>query len=157
MPNPVKDACVEIFRECFEGVAPGANGTWFVQGNEAICNSLAALTPAKASLRVLNQSASIGAHAVHLCYYLSVFNAATRGEETKTDWPGSWKVQEFDEKTWCEVATKTKKEFDEAMGWYRNGADFAGPDGAVYSVANVAHAAFHLGAIRALLPLILQA
>jgi hypothetical protein len=99
MSNPVKDACVEIIRECFEGVAPGAKGTWFVQSNEAIFNSLDALTPAMASLRVPNQRSTIGAHAFHLCYYLQLFNANNRGEDLKADWPGSWQVQEFDAKT----------------------------------------------------------
>ena len=156
MSNPVKEACVEIFRECFEGIAPGKSGTWFVQGNEAIFQTLQSLTPGKASLRVPNQTATLGAHAFHLCYYLSLFNATTRGEEPKADWAGSWKVQEFDDKSWTEVATRTKKEFDEAMTWYRSGTAFRSEEGAVYAVANVAHAAYHLGALRALLPLVLQ-
>ena len=155
MPNPVKDACVEIFRECFEGVAPGSKGTWFVQGNEAIFTSLDALTPAMASLRVPNQLSTIGAHAYHLCYYLQLFNAHCRGEELKADWAGSWKIQEFDAKTWKAVAEKTKHEFNEAMIWYKSSTDFIESGDATYAIANLAHAAFHLGAIRALIPLVM--
>ena len=118
MSNPVKEACAEIFRECFEGVAAGSNNTWFVQGHEAIFYSLESLTPGKASLRVSNQVATLGAHAYHLCYYLSLFNANHRGEKPKTDWEGSWDFQEFDAVSWRKVAEQTKKEFDEAMIWY---------------------------------------
>ena len=153
MPNPVKEACIEIFRECFEGVAPGASGTWFAQGHEAIFHALESLTPGKASLRVPNQTATLGAHAFHLCYYLSMFNAKNRGEELKADWPGSWKIQEFDDSSWKEVSDRTKKEFDEAMIWYRTGSTFIDPEDAPYAVANIAHAAYHLGAMRALIPL----
>ena len=155
MSNPVKDACVEIFRECFEGVAPGASGTWFVQSNEAIFNALDSLTPAMASLRVQYQSATIGAHAYHLCYYLQLFNAHCRGDEVKSDWPGRWKIQEFDAKSWKALAEKTKQEFDDAIIWYKTSTDFIGSDDATYSIANIAHAAFHLGAIRALIPLVM--
>ena len=63
MSNLVKEPCVEIFREFFEGVAKGSSGTWFVEGKEAIFQSLRPLAPSKASLRVANQTSTIGARA----------------------------------------------------------------------------------------------
>ena len=128
-----------------------------MQGNEATFETLAALTPRKASLRVSHQLATLGAHTYHLCYYLSLFNAKNRADDVKADWAGSWKIQEFDAESWSEVASKTKQEFDEAMKWYRSSTDFIDADDAEYAIANIAHAAYHLGAIRALMPLVLRA
>ena len=152
MSNSIKAACLEIFRESFEGVAPGSNGTWYVEGREAIFNSLSSISAEEASRILPGQRSTIGAHANHLCYYLSLFNANLRGEKPDADWSGSWAQQEFDEDGWRDVEIRTKSEFAEAIEWYRSDTDFRNDDHAVYAVANVAHAAFHLGAIRALIP-----
>lgn len=156
MSNPVKQACLEIFRESFEGIAPGADGTWFVEKKEAIFDALTSLTPEQASAKAPGQTSSIGAHAYHLCYYLHLFNVNARGEREPSDWEGSWKVQEFDAESWKDVEMRTRKEFEEALAWYQSDTDFPDAEDANYAVGNVAHAAYHLGAIRALIPVTAQ-
>jgi hypothetical protein len=48
-----------------------------------------------------------------------------------------------------------KHEFNEAMNWYKSSSDFIDSEDATFSIANIAHAAYHLGAIRALIPLVM--
>lgn len=160
MSKQLKAAFVEIFRESFEGVAPGNQYTWYVQGKEAIFDALDSVTADQASHLIPGARATIGAQANHLCYYLHLFNVHSRGEEEAGDWEGSWAKQTFDETEWKDVAARTRKEYDEAYAWYKAQAesdeDFATNEKAVYVVANIAHAAYHLGAIRALLPIITQ-
>ncbi len=158
MSNNLKLACLELFRETFEGVAPGSNGTWFVQGREAVLPSIQALTPEQASTVYPGGRATVGAHVNHLCYYLHLFNVHKRGEEEPSDWEGSWKMQTFDAKAWKDVQDRTLAEYEEATQWYRlqaeSDSDFATEEKAISAIANIAHAAFHLGAIRALIPIV---
>lgn len=157
MSNTLKSACIEIFRESFEGVKPGNQYTWYVQGKEAIFDVLESLTAEQASRAIPGARTTIGAHANHLCYFLHLFNVNNRGEEEQGDWEGSWKVQEFDEATWKDVATRTRKEYEEAYRWYeaQSVSDSELPkDEAEYTIANIAHAAYHLGAMRAIIPIV---
>lgn len=158
MSNFLKVACREMFRETFEGVKPGERYTWYVQGKEAILPSILKLNSDQASCPFPGARATIGAHVNHLCYYLHLFNVERRGETEKRDWEGSWKVQTFDDAAWKDVCDRTKREYDEAYAWYISEAgsedDLPSEDAAIGTIANIAHAAFHLGAIRALIPIV---
>src|SRR4051794_34427330 len=103
-------AIAELFRETFEGVAEGADGTWFVQGKEAIFDALRSLSAEEASRRVPGQPFSISSHSSHLNYYLTLFNANLRGENPKSDWEGSWVNQEFDDAQWKQLALDMDRE-----------------------------------------------
>ncbi|AIE87453.1 hypothetical protein [Fimbriimonas ginsengisoli] len=152
MSNQLQMGLSELFREVFEGVAPEASGTWFVQGKEAIFDAVQQLPAADASVRKCGMSASIGAHVRHLCYYLQLFNANLREENPDSDWEGSWAVQEFDEESWQRLREELREEYDFAVDWYRSEPTYVDDEQAIYAIANLAHAAYHLGAIRALLP-----
>jgi uncharacterized damage-inducible protein DinB len=158
MVTNLKAACVEMFRETFEGTKPGQRYTHYVQGRETVIPSIADLSSEQASREIPGSRATIGAHANHLCYYLHLFNVSNRGEEERSDWEGSWIVQKFDDSTWDDVRKRTMAEYEEASRWYRKQAqlndDFASEDQAISALANIAHAAFHLGAIRALIPIV---
>lgn len=152
----LKRSLAILFREVFEGMYEGAEGTWFVQGKEAIFDAIESLSPKEASLKVTGQPSSIGAHVWHLCYYLELFNASLRAETSKADWDGSWEHQSFNAKSWQALKERTRKEFEFAMRWYE-GEKQPADDGeqATHAAANLAHAAYHLGAIRALMPIVL--
>lgn len=158
MSNTIRMACQEIFREAFEGVAPDKDYTWFVQGSEAILNTLQSLSAEQASKKLHGMTSTIGAHANHLCYFLHLFNANNRGSREPSDWEGSWDVQEFDENSWNDVVARTTQEYVEANRWYTEMGNFDVNletfDDEIYVIANIAHAAYHLGAIRALLPMV---
>jgi len=156
MSNTLLDACVEIFRESFEGVKPGNQYTWYVEGKEAIFDALSSISAEQASRQIPGARATIGAHANHLCYYLHLFNVGAHGGSETADWEGSWTKQTFNEAEWQDVAERTHREFDEVYGWHKaqvaEGREFATEDEAIHVISNIAHAAYHLGAMRALIP-----
>jgi hypothetical protein len=154
MSIDVRAAVSEIFRETFEGVRPDADGTWFVQGKEAIFDAIRTTSPENASKKVHGQPATIGAHVWHLNYYLTLFNANLRNEEPESDWEGSWMYQEFDSEQWRTLATDVDDQYREAKAWYDSDMEPADQEEEIYAIANLAHAAYHLGAIRALIPIV---
>ena len=64
----------------------------------------------------------------------------------------------FDDAAWQDVRDRTQAEYEEAYQWYRNQEaseeELNDVDDAIGSISNIAHAAFHLGAIRALIPIL---
>lgn len=159
MADNIRTAVDTLFREAFEGRAPDADGTWYVQSGESLFESLREISAARASVRVNDAGSSIGAHVRHLTYYLWFFNEHARaalqgGEGPDADWAGSWAVQEFDETTWKELQAELAEEYAFTRNLFADPRALQDPRHLIPSIANVAHASFHLGAIRALMPLV---
>lgn len=146
----------ELFRETFEGLADGATGTFYLEGREALLPSAREISPLVASTRVNFQRATIGAHVVHATYYLSLFNAMVRGEDVKGDWEGSWKRQAFSDDEWKDVTTDLEAEYRAAKKFFDRQEEVTDKWLFADMVANIAHAGFHVGAIRALLPIVVN-
>ena len=60
----------------------------------------------------------------------------------------------MDEATWNEVKAGLRKEYEWMLAWLRVAEEPADLDGAITVMAQVAHAAFHLGAMRLLLKIV---
>lgn len=134
-----------LFTEVFEGLPPGEEGTWFVQRGEALEETLAALSAEQASVR-LGSASSIAAHAIHATYYLQVSNAYGRGQTPEPDWAASWQRQEVTPEEWANVQAQLvgqKQQLLELM----NQPELSDDD-VFGAIVNIAHAAYHLGAIR---------
>jgi hypothetical protein len=144
---------ITLFREVFEGIPKGADGTWFVQGKEGIFDVLKTVDAERASRQATPESSSIGAHVRHLCYYLSFLNISARGESADADWAGSWSKQSFTPSEWADLAVELHKEYDDALRYLESRPEFKNQDNLTYALAQLAHAAFHLGALRALIKL----
>lgn len=139
-----------LFTEVFEGEAPGADGTWFVEGGEAIVNTLSRLTADEASSQFSENVSTIAGHVLHMTHYLQMSNAHGRGQSFEVDWEGSWRKQSVSAEEWGEALKALRVEKGlllELMGQ----PNIAEIDEAVLgAIANIAHAAYHLGAIRQL-------
>ena len=146
----------ELFRETFEGMAEGASGTFFLEGRESLITSCREITALQASTRVNHQRATLGAHVFHATYYLSLFNAMIRGEEVQGDWEGSWKRQAFSDEEWEDVAADLEAEYRSAKRFFDRQEEVSDKWLFADMVANIAHAAFHVGAIRALMPIVIN-
>ena len=158
-PYPKHPAIDILFREAFEGKAPGESGTWFVEGGEAFFESIHGLTAQQASVRVLGQLSSIGAHVRHTTYYLWFFNEHIRkqGVEHQADWAGSWAVQEFTDESWADAQKELAEEYAFTRDTIGSLKEFFDEGHVLPAIANIAHAAYHLGVVRALLPIVLAA
>ena len=139
-----------LFVEVFEGTAPGADGTWFVQGGEAIEDTIASLNEKEASEQPHAGLSSIASHVIHMTHYLQLTNAQARGQQFDSDWEGSWKTQAVTAEEWKGVKCALLAQKDLLLELI-NQPSIVEVDEAVFgAIANIAHAAFHLGAIRQL-------
>lgn len=146
----VRKALTSHFKEVFEGTAPGADGTWFVQGGEALEETLSALSAEEASIKPTPGMSSIAAHVLHMTHYLQMSNANGRGQEFAADWQGSWRKQTVSADEWREAVDNLRVQKQLLLNLMSQ-EDIAENDDAVFgAIANIAHAAFHLGAIRQL-------
>jgi hypothetical protein len=144
----IKQDIATIFREAYSGMEPGADGTWFVQSGESILESLDTIDAAHASVIVAPGVSSIAAHAIHTDYYLSLTLDRLKGNDPPGDWPGSWTEQAVTDDEWDAVRAKMRANTDAFFAALAT-ADFETYPGIQPDmIANIAHAAYHLGAIR---------
>lgn len=144
----------ELFRECFEGVAPGKDYTWFVQGKEGIFDALASVSAVQASQRPTPSCASIAAHAYHIRFALRSGNSQIRGFEVEGTWESSWEKQSVTDAEWSELASDIREEYDFFLGLLRSQPEIPGGDAVIGTLAQLPHMAYHLGAIRQLMKLV---
>ena len=145
----LRQPLVTLFTETFEGVAEGADGTFFVQGKEALLPILRRLTPEQASCRASDSTNSIAAHAIHTAYYISLLNELLAGRQPHVDWEASWQVQEVDDARWSQALDDLETQYRQ-MRSHLGSAEPTEEDHRTYLLAQLAHAAFHLGSIRQL-------
>lgn len=146
----LQQAISDLFAEVFRGTAPGADGTWFVQGNEALDATLAALTAEEASASPGTGISSIAAHVIHTAYYLELANDGLRGVERDGDWAGSWKKQAVDAAAWAEAQENLRRQKERFLEFVATEDLGANQERLTYAIANIGHVAYHLGAIRQL-------
>lgn len=140
----------KLFRETFEGVAPGESGTWFVEGKEGIFDAFDRLNADQASFCAPGCT-SVAAHLRHTWYYLSRINLFARGEiPPPADWEGSWQPERVTVEGWEELRERLRLEYEAFREKLREEPDLD-QDATTGALANLAHAAYHLGAVRQLL------
>jgi hypothetical protein len=134
-----------VLGEALEG--PKRDWSYFTDSapESGLLGTLDRLSAAEAS-RVTGDT-SIAAHAYHASFALDASAAWIRGDRSKYDWPQSWSVSAVDEPAW----RRLREELRGRSGSLRNAIEshsrenleaFGGAVGAL------AHAAYHLGAIR---------
>lgn len=112
--------------------------------------TLAALTAEQASRTPLPGGTSIAAHAAHTAYYLERFLSSVAGRHERSDWQGSFRPAVVDEAAWAATQARLFAAADRVESLFRENP--AWPADHVHgALANVAHLAYHLGAVRQLL------
>lgn len=134
-----------VLREGFEG--PPERWSYFTdQGPEAgLFGSLGKLDAAAASRST--GGSTIAAHVHHLVFSLDASSSWIRGERIRRNWKESWAVSEVDEEEWRRLTERLRAGYQELRQTMETHSvdsleAFGGAVGAV------AHAAYHLGAIR---------
>ena len=139
-----------LLRELLSGPSDAA----FVlnRGDRGLLASLDRLSAEAASSRV-NQGASVAAHVDHLRYGLSLLNRWARGEDPwhDADFSASWKRTTVSGEQWRSLREALAAE---ARDWDRAVAEW--PEWTERSMTetmgSVVHLAYHLGAIRQMVP-----
>ncbi len=144
-----------VLREAFEGPAQQQWSYFTDQGKDAgMLRTLATIDAPEASRVPGRYGTSIAAHAYHATFALNASAAWIRGERTPRNWRESWRVSTVDEPAWGRLREDLRRGYEdlsEAIG--SSGASSEEAVGG--AIGAIAHAAYHLGAIRqklALLP-----
>lgn len=146
--SSISASLVALASELTQGTAP-TGGFVLNRKDVGLVGSLDALTAAQAS-ESAHGGATIAAHADHVAYGLSLINRWSAGEQNPwgtADWSQSWKrtrVTDTEWKTLREHVREQARRFVEAVGVAREVGELELKG----IIGNIAHVAYHLGAIR---------
>jgi hypothetical protein len=145
--SDLRESALLLLREVFEGPVDPAV-TWVVENDRAagLFGTVDALTAEEASLVPAGRS-SVAAHVNHIRFFVRQANAYAAGEEPDQDWEGSWRVQRVDPQSWADLRAELRSEYDRLLANAEE-VDLTVPEMRTGMISLVAHAAYHLGAIR---------
>jgi len=147
--NLTKHGIKFLLNEILYGTSNGADGTCFVQGDEALLATLQDLSAEEASRIPAPGMSSIAAHLIHTNYYLWHSLQYMEGKEIEGEWEASWAKQAVTQEEWAAEQERLKTQV-ECFCNLLDSMDFTEEWNLVGGIANVGHAAYHLGAIRQL-------
>ncbi len=97
--------------------------------------------------RAVCGAATIAAHVHHTVFAMEASAGWIRGERAKLDWKSSWAVSSVDAEAWKDLNARLRAAYGDLTAAIReHGSDSEDSWGG--AVGAVAHAAYHLGAIR---------
>ncbi len=136
-----------LLRETFEG--PTGPSTYYIDNDPkaGLLAALDGLTPQEASAAPAAGGPTIAGHAHHVAFHLEMSSAWVRGDHADRDWKQSWKVREVDAKAWERVRRDVRAKYQDLVRSIDERPNAQSEDLAT-SIGAVAHAAYHLGAIR---------
>lgn len=146
--STVERALGTVLSEILDGAKPDS-GLLLNRGDDGLLDTLDRLSAAEASVLPPSGAASIAAHVDHLRYGLGLLNRWGHGESPfeDADWTASWRRTTVSDTEWAQLRAQLRneaEEFQNAMGRLLGG----GETKMTGVVAEVAHLAYHLGAIR---------
>ncbi|MFT3784571.1 MAG: hypothetical protein QM770_00205 [Tepidisphaeraceae bacterium] len=141
-----------MLRELFDG---STDQSAFIlnRGDPGFLAQLDALSAEVASARPMPGLTTVAAHVDHVLFALSLLNRWAGGEANPfagADWSASWKRTHVDEPAWRDLLKRFRTEvatWQEHVKQPREYDDLT----ASGTLASIAHAAYHLGAIRQIL------
>ncbi|HUX21598.1 MAG TPA: hypothetical protein VMW69_10195, partial [Spirochaetia bacterium] len=146
------NAALALFDEAFYGPTD-PRGTMFVD-NEAKCGFIGVLegrSAAEAS-RPLSppDPITLASHVGHVHYSLTLVIRSVKGElpYSNADWAGSWGNRSVDDEAWSRLIAGLRSSYEELRGLITAGAVWRTEDLLTETLAQIAHGAWHLGAIR---------
>jgi hypothetical protein len=149
IPNEnFRKVLLELFTEAYDG--PNHRYTRFIDNapKSGLLGTLEDISSEEASKTFVENGSSIAAHTEHIRWVLALSNAYVRGEGAQPDWAESWLVKTVTPNEWNTLRTSLHNEVETLKQGISNQADFSDEQILTIAVAFVAHAAYHLGAIR---------
>ena len=136
-----------MLREAFEG--PPGPWTYFTDtspGTGAF-GTIDGLSVAQASQAGGPGHTTIAGHVNHLSASLALSTRGLRGESTSRDRGGSWTVAAVDDADWAALRARLRREYESLRVAVETRAVWD-EDALGVALGAIAHAAYHLGAIR---------
>jgi hypothetical protein len=145
--SSVAEASRILLKETFEG--PAGPSTYYIDNDPkaGLFATLDGLGAEAASRAFGTGGATIAGHVFHLGFHLEMSAAWLRGDRDPRDWSRSWAVKAVDEEAWVEVRAGLRRRFEELLRAVEMEPAAGGEDLAT-TIGAIAHAAYHLGAIR---------
>jgi hypothetical protein len=148
IPAPaVAAATLDLLRETFEG--PRGPSTHYLDNdrNAGYLPAIAALSAAEASRPTRSGGATIAGHVNHVSFGLEVSGAWLRGDRAPRDWNESWLIRSVDDPAWQELQRELRRRYEALAATVEASGESDAPDVGA-AIAAIAHAAYHLGAVR---------
>ena len=145
--NPLVSSVQQLLQEAYEGTP---TQSWFSDHGEGsgLFATLTSVSAQHASRTLVTGGSSIAGHTNHLRWSLAMSNALMRGEQPSRDWAESWVVHSVDDAAWLASQKALRLEYDTLQTQLEHGFDPSNPMMMTAGIALVAHAAYHLSAIR---------
>jgi len=133
--------------EAFEG--PPGPWTYFTDASPGtgIFATIGGLSAVQASLPGGPGRTTVAAHVHHLSSSLTLSTLGLRGEATSRDRGGSWTVSTVDNAAWADLQAQLRREYHSLRVAVETHAVWD-EDALGVAIGAIAHAAYHLGAIR---------
>lgn len=135
-----------ILTETFDGATGGSS--WYIDGvpDGSLLGMLKSVDWAEAT-RAAAGRRSIAAHAGHAMVHVDVVERYLRGDSSPADWEASWRLGDVDAAGWTRLQAELGESYRRLLATIAAKSDWtelmlAGAIGAI------AHAAYHLGAMR---------
>lgn len=150
----LRRAVLVLLDEALAGPPMEAGTTWFTDsGPQAgLLRFLDVLSPEAASTPPRPGRANLAAHVDHVRYGLELANRALRGERdafAKADWGRSWAIRSVDADMWARIRAGLRREYEAVREVLASSDGWMADDMALTGVlAQLAHVAYHLGAVR---------
>ena len=145
--NPFVNSVQQLLEEAYEGTP---SQSWLSDhgANSGLFATLSVITAQNASRTLISSGSSIAGHTNHLRWSLAMSNALMRGEQPSRDWAESWTVSSVDNSAWLELQSVLRLEYETLQMQLETDFDPSNPMMMTAGIALVAHAAYHLSAIR---------
>lgn len=139
------DGIKDLLRETFEG--PKGNGSWFTESKpgSGLFGTINLLSTDEASILV--EGVTIAAHTDHTRYHLWANNQLLEGKEQDLNWEESWKIGAVTGDQWEQIKNDLYREYLKMIEHINEEQNLT-PSTAPILISALAHAAYHLGAIR---------
>lgn len=141
-------AVLPVLSEAFAGAADPAR-THFVNNAPdcGVFGTLDALSAEQASTPPAPGRPTAAAHAEHLRFSFDVSARWMSGADVSAEWARSWEVQALDEAGWTELRQALRRAYEDFVVGVHQRAPID-EEFLAALVSTVAHAAYHLGALR---------
>jgi len=141
----VTEQLLAVLKEAFEG--PGRAGSYFTDNNPeaGIFGTLGTKTAREASAVI--GGTTIAAHVHHAAFALDASAAWIAGGRSSRDWSESWRISTVDETSWKEMRNRIRSAYEGLRAAIAQHS-MTSVEAAGGAIGAVAHAAYHLGAIR---------
>jgi hypothetical protein len=157
MPNDTPPALpvaalTGLLAELFDGAT--ATASYMLNGGDpGFLAQMESIDARTASARPMPGQTTIAAHVDHVLYGIDLLNRWSAGEPNpwaNADWGASWKRATVDDAAWRDLLRRFREAVETWSNHVKVRADWS-HRAASGAIASVAHAAYHLGAIRQIL------